>query len=409
VNGKESTSIVVTCARGIAPYLAEELGCLGVPLLGETETAVETEGTLEDAMRLNLHLRTAHRVLFKLFSFQADGPDPLYRAVTAFPWEAFLADRGYFSVTATVRNPAIRDTRFAALRVKDGIADRFYRKRGHRPDSGPRRNQAVFHLHWLEMEASLFLDTSGEPLSRRGYRKQPWKAPMAETLAAAAIQASRWDRNSHFVNPMCGSGTLAIEAALAALGRPAGRTRDNFGFMHVLGFSEKAWKQILEDAGKAERHSLPFKIIATDRDPGAVAAAMENARTAGVSGHLTFSVCPFEETEVPPGNGIIFMNPEYGERMGDSARLWDVYRRIGDFLKGKGQGYRGCVFTGNPDLAKSVGLRSRRRIPFFNAPIECRLLEYELYKGSRKFKQDGSVKFPPEDDPTADRREEGPV
>jgi len=384
VNGKESTSIVVTCARGIAPYLAEELGCLGVPLLGETETAVETEGTLEDAMRLNLHLRTAHRVLLKLFSFQADGPDPLYRAVTAFPWEAFLADRGYFSVTATVRNPAIRDTRFAALRVKDGIADRFYRKRGHRPDSGPRRYEAVFHLHWIEMEASLFLDTSGEPLSRRGYRKRPWKAPMAETLAAAAIAASRWDRESPFVNPMCGSGTLAIEAALAALGRPPGRTRKNFGFMHVPGFPKGSWKKILEEAEKRERASLPFKIVATDWDPEALSAAEQNARAAGVENHISFSLGPFEETEIPEGKGVIFMNPEYGERMGDAARLKDVYRRIGDFMKEKGRGYRGFIFTGNPELAKAVGLKARRRIPFFNGPLECRLLEYELYEGSRR-------------------------
>jgi len=394
VNWNEKHPIVITCARGIAPCLEEELRSLPLTLRGSTETAVETEGSLEEAMGLNLRLRTAHRVLLRLHSFRADGPDDLYRAVTAFPWEDILTDRGYFSVTATVRNPAIRDSRYAVLRVKDGIADRFYRKTGSRPDSGAARLKTVFHLHWLEKEASLFLDTSGEPLSKRGYRKRPWKAPMAETLAAAAIQASRWDRNSHFVNPMCGSGTLAIEAALAALGRPAGRTRDNFGFMHVLGFSEKAWRRILEDARKEERHSLPFKIIATDRDPEAVAAATENARSAGVSGHLTFSVCPFEETEVPPGSGIIFMNPEYGERMGDSARLGEIYRRIGDFLKGKGQGYRGYVFTGNPDLAKSVGLRSRRRIPFFNGPIECRLLEYELYEGSRKLKSDGFVKNP---------------
>ena len=386
MNWNEKYPIVVTCARGIAPYLEEELRSLPFALRGATETAVETEGSLEEAMELNLHLRTAHRVLLRLHTFQADGPDDLYRAVTAFPWEDLLADRGYFSVTATVRNPAIRDSRYAVLRFKDGIADRFCRITAGRPDSGPARLKAVFHLHWIGKEASFFLDTSGEPLSKRGYRKRPWKAPMAETLAAATIQASRWNRESHFVNPMCGSGTLAIEAALAALGRPAGRTRENFGFMHILGFSDKSWKERLKEAGKKERPSLPFKIIATDRDPEALAAARENARAAGVSGHITFSVCPFEETEIPRGDGVIFMNPEYGERMGDSARLGEVYSRIGDFLKGKGQGYRGYVFTGNPDLAKSVGLRSRRRIPFFNGPIECRLLEYELYEGSRKSK-----------------------
>jgi len=380
----EKHPIAVTCARGIGPFLAGEFSSLPFPVLRAGETAVETEGNLEDAMRLNLHLRTAHRVLLGLCAFRAEGPEELYRFVSAFPWEDLLSENGYFSVTSTVRTPAIRDPRFAALRIKDGIADRFYRKRGIRPDSGPDRRRAVFHLQWTGEDAAISLDTSGEPLSRRGYRKLPWKAPMQESLAAATILASRWDRKSPFVNPMCGSGTLAVEAALMALGRPPGLTRENFGFMHVRGYSPRRWRELRAEAKAGGRLPPGCRILATDRDPDAVAAARENARAAGVEQAIEFNVCPFEETEIPAGGGVIFMNPEYGERMGEVSLLRDVYGKIGDFLKKRGRGRLGYVFTGNPDLAKSVGLRTARRIPFFNGPIECRLLEYELYEGSRK-------------------------
>lgn len=381
--------IVVTCARGIAPFLAEELSSLPCPVLHAGETAVEAEGSLEDAMRLNLHLRTAHRVLLGLCSFRADGPEELHRFVSAFPWEEILSEDGYFSVTSSVQTPSIRDSRFASLRTKDGIADRFYRTRGIRPDSGPARKRTVFHLQWTGESAAISLDTSGEPLSRRGYRKLPWKAPMQESLAAATILASRWDRTGPFVNPMCGSGTLAVEAALMALGRAPGLTRENFGFMHVRGYSPRLWRDLRAEGRGRNRLPPGCRILATDRDPDAVAAAKENARAAGVEQFIEFSVCPFEETEIPQGRGVIFLNPEYGERLGEVAALRGVYGEIGDFLKKKGSGYRGYVFTGNPGLAKAVGLKAGRRIPFFNGPIACRLLEYELYEGSLKAGKSG--------------------
>jgi putative N6-adenine-specific DNA methylase len=207
---------------------------------------------------------------------------------------------------------------------------------------------------------------------------------MQETLAAAVVMATGWSGEGSFINPMCGSGTLAIEAALRGLDRAPGLLRGNFGFMHLPAFNEAAWRELREDARKRSKKDLPGRIIATDIDPAAVEAARKNAAAAGVDHLIGFGVCGYAETMVPPGGGVVVMNPEYGERMGDVQQLEAVYTGIGDFLKQKCAGYRGYVFTGNPALAKKLGLRTKRKIPFWNSGIECRLLEYELYVGSKK-------------------------
>ena len=219
----ESHPILVTCPKGIAPWLAGEIRALGYPVLDEGEAAVETEGSLADTMRLNLHLRTAHRVLWRLAAFPADNPDDLYAGIRKIPWEELLHERGehaYLSVTATADTPSINDNRFVNVKTKDAIVDRLTELCGVRPDSGPDRNRAVVHIYWQGKRVLVYLDTSGEPLSRRGYRKIPLAAPMQETLAAALILATGWKGRTSFINPMCGSGTLAIEAALFAEGRP---------------------------------------------------------------------------------------------------------------------------------------------------------------------------------------------
>jgi len=376
--------ILITCAKNIPPFLKRELENLRFPILSESIAGVETEGTLGDAMRLNLFLRTGHRVLFTLKVFAAQDPDALYREVKNVPWETLIPADGYVCVTSAVDMPGIRDARYASLKCKDAIVDRIKDRSGRRPDSGPDRDRSVVHLFWSDGRATVYLDTSGEPLSRRGYRKIPLAAPMQETLAAAVVMATGWRGEGNCINPLCGSGTLAVEAALLALDRAPGLLRGNFGFLHVPGFDETAWRAMREDARNRSKKDLPGRIIATDIDPQAVEAAKKNATTAGVEHLIEFGVCDYAETPVPPGEGIVVMNPEYGERMGDVQKLEAVYEGIGDFLKQKCSGYRGYVFTGNLDLAKRIGLRTKRRIPFWNSGIECRLLEYELYEGSRK-------------------------
>jgi putative N6-adenine-specific DNA methylase len=295
----------------------------------------------------------------------------------------------YICVTSSVDNPSIRDSRFANVKCKDAIVDRIREKTGRRPDSGPDRNSVVTNLYWKENDCSLYLDTTGEPLSRRGYRKIPMTAPMQETLAAAVIMASGWDGRDHFINPMCGSGTLAIEAALLGLNRAPGILRSNFGFMHVSGFDRQFWNDLRSEAKRATKKAIPFRIIATDIKREAIEAARKNAATAGVEQLIEFGVCDYADTAVPDGGGVVILNPEYGARMGRIRELESVYSGIGDFFKQKCRGFTGYIFTGNLDLAKKVGLRSKRRIPFFNSGIECRLLEYELYEGSRKQKNAG--------------------
>ena len=373
--------ILVTCPKKIVPWLAGEMRSLGFADLKEGEASVETKGTLADTMRLNLHLRTAHRVLYRLSSFSAKNPYDLYRGVRGIPWEDVLHERGehaYLCVTSTADTPSITDSRFVNQKTKDAIVDRIGERRGRRPDSGPTRDKAVVHVFWRDNDVEVYLDTSGEPLSRRGYRKIPLEAPMQETLSAAVIIATGWNGQGCFVNPMCGSGTLAIEAAMYANRIAPGLLRNNFGFYHLRGFDASEWRKLRLHA-RAAKHESSARIIATDIDQAAIAAARQNARTAGVEQMIEFIVCPFADTPVPEGGGVIVVNPPYGERTGDIATLGDLYKGIGDFFKQHGKGCNGFIFTGNLQLAKSVGLRTKRRIPFYNGNIEGRLLEYPLY------------------------------
>jgi len=380
----QKSKILITCPKGIPPFLKQELLALNVPVLSEAVAGVETEGTLDDTQRLNLGLRTGHRVLFVLKEFPANDADSLYRELSRIAWEDLIMPDGYLCVTSSVETPSIRDTRFASLKCKDAIVDRIKEKRGTRPDSGPERDRSVVHLYWKEDHCIIYLDTSGESLSRRGYRKIPLAAPMQETLAAAVVLATGWQGTGNFINPMCGSGTLAIEAALIALDRAPGLLRSNFGFMHITGYNEPLWREQREEARKRSKKGLPGRIIATDIDPGAIEAAKKNAATAGVENLIEFGVCDYAATTVPDGGGVVVMNPEYGERMGEAAQLEPVYKGIGDLLKQKCGGYTGYVFTGSPALAKKISLKPKRSIPFWNSGIECRLLEFDLYAGSRK-------------------------
>jgi putative N6-adenine-specific DNA methylase len=186
------------------------------------------------------------------------------------------------------------------------------------------------------------------------------------------------------VNPMCGSGTIAIEAALIATGRAPGLLRSNYGLRHVKGIDDNAWQATRREAAKSRMKDSPPPIIATDIDPQAIEAARANAKTAGVDGLIDFAVCDFAETTVPPPPGIVLLNPEYGERLGEVAQLEGTYKRIGDFFKQRCAGYTGFVFTGNRELAKRIRLTASRRMEFWNAKIDCRLLKYEMYEGTRR-------------------------
>lgn len=377
----QSSTISLTCPKGIVPYLREELTELGFPIVATREAGVETTGTLDDCMKLNLRLRTAHRVHFLLGKFEAENAEELKEELATIPWENYIDRNGYVSITSFINNSTITNTQFANLSVKDAIVDRIRMRRGARPDSGPGLNDTVVFLFWKGNEAMIYMDTSGESISRRGYRMSNHTAPMQETLAASIIKASRWKPGQHFINPMCGSGTIAIEAALIALNRAPGQLRPNYGIKHILGFDEQKWSDLRLSLKNESLKDFPdhSRILATDIDKRAIEAAKRNAKTAGVDHLIEFKQCDFRDTEVPYGDGVVVMNPPYGERIGHDQELVGLYKTIGDFFKQDCSGKWGYVFTGNFALAKKVGLRSSQRIEFYNSTIECRLLEYELY------------------------------
>jgi 23S rRNA G2445 N2-methylase RlmL len=384
--------IIITCNKRLAPYLEKEVMELGFETVQTFSTGVELRGTATDCIHLNLNLRTASQVHYALKDFKADNPNDIYKHVSTFPWEEILPHNGYFSVTSNVDHPTVNNSMFMNVKVKDAIVDRMRSKTGVRPDSGSSLDKIVIHLFWRNNRAEVFLDTSGETLAKHGYRKIPGKAPMLEALAAATVMATKWDRKSPFINPMCGSSTLAIEAVLLATNRRPGLYRSNYSFMHVKNFDEDLYAQEYRDLEEQVKEVEGLTVIATDISEDAIHVSKVNAGIAGIEKMIRFAVCDFEKTEVPQDQpGVVCFNPEYGERLGEVSALESTYARIGDFMKTKCKGYTGYIFTGNLELAKKIGLRASRRIEFYTAKLDCRLLEYELYFGSKREKENNKA------------------
>jgi putative N6-adenine-specific DNA methylase len=381
---ENKNKIIITCNKRLSYYLQQEVEALGFTVTRTFQTGVELLGTVNDCIPLNLNLRCASQILYLLHSFEAADPQRLYNELVQIEWEKLIDFNGYFSITSNVNNEHILTPLYANVKVKDAVVDRIKAQKGIRPNSGPELNKAVLHLYWQDDKADIFVDTSGETLAKHSYRKIPGKAPMLEALATSTILATKWDMQSTFINPMCGSGTLAIEAALLATDKHPGLFRMNYAFMHLMGYDEQVFfveRRKLKDKAKKATN---FKIIATDISDDAVDIARKNANTAGVEHLIDFAVCDFADTEVPEEKGVIMFNPEYGERLGVHSKLEATYARIGDFMKQQCKGYRGYVFTGNPDLAKRIGLAATRRIEFYNGKLDCRLLEYTIYEGSKR-------------------------
>ena len=389
--------IILSCAKELSRWTEIEVLDMGYKPIEVTENTVVVRGDMRDVMRLNLHLRTAHRVLVPLLRTECYDIRELYRAVYSIDWENLLEADGYFSVSSVVHNRTIRDTRVPNLYAKDAIADRMRDKCQRRPDSGGENIGAAVFVYWEKSELIVYLDTSGEPLSKRGYRKIPGSAPMQETLAAACIMAMHWNKKSPFVFPMCGSGTPAIEAAMMAIGKAPGSLKGHFAFQSIKGYDriipgesaavlaprqragaspEQIWKETVLEAKNKENTENPPRIIATDISPEAVENAHNNAIAAGVAQYIDFAACDFAESEIPDEKGCVFFNPEYGIRLGTYEELAPVYSRIGKFLNEKCAGWTGGVITGNPDLARQIDLYYKTRVPFYNGPIDCRLFIY---------------------------------
>ena len=401
--------IIVSCAKTLSPWTEREILALGYEPIDKSENYVVVRGSIRDVFKLNLRLRTAQRVLVPLFRGRCRHVRELYEKAGSIDWENLIDSDGYFTVSSAVHNSTVRDTRLPSLVLKDAVVDKIRMKTGRRPDSGGDYDLgASVFLHWNGDTAIIYIDTSGAPLSKRGYRKIPGSAPMQETLAAACIDAMGWDGKSPFISPMCGSGTPAIEAVLKAMNRAPGSLRSRFGFMGIKGYkliipgekaprcaprqhfgvsAEQIFKDMLLEASEGENKNIP-PVIATDISPEAIQNAQINAHAAGVINYISFSACDFAETDLNAAanrhsgsNGskpVIFFNPEYGIRLGDPEELKTLYDRIGQFMADKCRGMTGGLITGNPDLARVVNLTYTHKIPFYNGPIDCRLFVYDL-------------------------------
>jgi putative N6-adenine-specific DNA methylase len=381
--------IVITCYDRNAPFLEAELIALGFEIEGVFRTHVALQGTLNDCIFLNMHLRTASHVLYEIHSFPLDHIEGLYDVIKALPWEDYIAEDGYFSVISNVKHETVDNPLFVNVKIKDAIADRFREKFGSRPDSGSELNESVFQFFWKGEQATIYINTSGDTLIKHGYRKIPGSAPMMESLASASLIASGWDCKSPFINPMCGAGTVAIEAVMMATDRYPGLFRDDYAFMYINGYDAGVYYELKKKLTQKIKPQPDFPIIASDISERAVNASKANAKEAGVEEFIQFEICDFREATIPEAEkGAIFFNPEYGERLGEEVELELIYREIGDFMKKSCAGYTGLVFTGNLDLGKKIGLKPKRRIPFYNGTIDCRLLVFELYKGTKTIHYD---------------------
>jgi putative N6-adenine-specific DNA methylase len=374
--------LIATVARGLEEAAAGEIRALGLPVLSVRPGAVEFPGREEEGWRACLHLRSARRVLLPLAAFKASSAEALYEGAREIPWEERLTPHHTFAVEASVEGAPVSHSGFAALKVKDAAADRLRERFGARPDVDRKDPDVKILARWRGSRVEISLDLSGGPLHKRGYRVRSVTAPLNETTAAGILLLLGYDGTVPFSDPFCGSGTFAVEAALLASGTAPGLLRDRpFGFERWPGFRPARWARIREEA--AARVTRPAcRIAASDRDPEAVAAARRNAEKAGMASFIAFSAADVRQWRPPGEGGILACNPPYGDHAGAGEDLPALYRDLGDVLKRRGAGWTAAILCGDPALLKCVGLRTSRRVPLWNGPLECRLHVYRLVEGT---------------------------
>ena len=379
-----SLRLVATCALGLEEFLEDELGHLGVSGRRREKGAVTFSGSWSDVLRANWRLRTANRLLVELARWDGSNEGSLAAGASRLVegrgnWDGLRAaqlfdPRHSFVIRATSSVSQIRDTRWVGLKVKDGIVDAQRRRFGRR-SSIDRKNPDLWLRVWLSKDrATLLLDTSGDPLDRRGYRVKTSEAPVRESLAAACVLASGWDGQGPVVDPMCGSGTLLAEAAAVALGLAPGRLRRHWAFQRLPGFDREAWNRVRQETFGSSAD--PVQLFGVDRSAPAIEAAKANLGKAGLSESSTLTVGDAFAFDPPPGPGLLVVNPAYGERLEKNRDQWP---RIGDLMKQRYTGWQAVVLAGGEGLGKHIGLRPKRRIPVRNGPLDARILIFDLY------------------------------
>jgi putative N6-adenine-specific DNA methylase len=396
-------------ARGIEPVTAAELEQLGAQGVRPVFGGVHFEGDMALLYRVSLALRTASRILRPLRDFAAQNAEMLYSQTRRVRWEDYLDPSKTLAVHATMEGaasrsekaktepatrrgsqrgkfaarrperPGINHTMFAALKIKDAIVDRLRREQGARPNVDKDKPDVLVHAHFAGGRCTLSLDATGSSLHERGYRVRTTSAPLKETLAAAIVDLTGWDCRAPFFDPMCGSGTLAIEAALKAMRIAPGLARPSFGFQKWPEFDGKAWQAIVDEIRNQKLAAPPGEIIAADCDAGAIEAAQENARRAGVDEFIRFEVGRFEGLPAPTREpGYLVTNPPYGARLGEESDLAPLYDAIGTVLQERYAGWQAFLMAGNLTLARRITLPAVQKIKLNNGPLECRLLKFEI-------------------------------
>jgi putative N6-adenine-specific DNA methylase len=366
-----------TCGRGIETILVGELQQLGASDVSPGRGGVHFAGDRTLLYRANLWLRTAIRVLWPILDAPVSTPDELYEAVGTIDWSAWMTPAHTLAVDCNVRDSAITHSQYAARRVKDAICDQFLARVGKRPSVDPETPMLGFNLHIYKNQATLSLDSSGMSLHKRGYRPIQTRAPLNEALAAAIVLRTGWRGETPFVDPMCGSGTLCIEAAWLALRRPPGLTRKRFGFMGWMDYDVALWTSFRDEARRSVRKTLPAVVTGSDSRGDAVAFASNNARAAGIGHLLGFTKHDFKDLQLDNSSpGILVCNPPYGERLGEERELVKLYRHLGETFRARWAGWTLWVFTGNQRLAREIGLPSTEKVALFNGKIPCQLLRF---------------------------------
>ncbi len=377
---REFTMIAKTMA-GLEDVLAEELITLGANNLEIGKRMVSFDGDLALMYKANIHCRTALRILRPVFQFKAKNADEIYKKVKAMNWYEHLTEDSTFAIDAVTFSDLFTHSKFVAYRVKDAIADYFMQKTGKRPSVDTQNPDLLINFHIAHDKCTLSFDSSGESLHKRGYRVAQTEAPLNEVLAAGMILKTGWRGESDFIDPMCGSGTLLIEAAMIAMNVPPGIYRQNFAFEKWKNFNAELFETIYND--DSSEREFKYKIYGSDILPEVIAIAAKNIKSAGVDKYIELKAMPFEKyTEAPAGKGILVTNPPYGERI-KPEDLLGLYEKIGERLKHVFMGYSAWILSYKKECFDKIGLKPSKKIQLVNGSLPCEFRKYDIFAGKR--------------------------
>lgn len=368
-----------TVAKGLESLAAQELLDLGAKSVEPGFCGVVFEGDRNLLYRVNLWARLPFRILMRLDDFPCQDSQDLYRGIQRLPWQVYLTPDYTLAVDATGKTQQLNHSHFTALQVKNAIVDQQRQQYGERSHIDTQTPDVRINVHLNCDRCIVSLDSSGSSLHRRGYRPAVGTAPLKESLAAALIHLSGWQPNLAFVDPLCGSGTLPLEACLQGLNIAPGLFRQQFGFETWPDFDVHLWQTLQTQAEDKQLTQLPMPIWGSDRDPEVIEQARLNAYKSGVENFIWFESIELQDIEPPTDSGILICNPPYGERLGNAQELGSFYRLLGQVLKQRFKGWTVFVLSGNKALSQSIGLKSSQRTPVNNGSIPCQLMKYELY------------------------------